>query len=48
MQGVQVLLDCHPEPGEGSEAARLDLSEVEHQGGHPVPGEVGVPALGLH
>ena len=47
-QGVLVLLDSHPEPGEGSEAARLDLSEVEHQGGHPVPGEVGVPALGLH
>ena len=47
MARYNVSLDSHPEPGEGGEAARCDLGEVEHQGGHPVPGEVGVTPLSL-
>ena len=47
MARYNVSLDSHPEPGEGGEAARCDLCEVEHQGGHPVPGEVGVTPLSL-
>ena len=46
--GVLDLLDSHPESWEGGEAARPDLCEVEHQGGHPVTSGVGVTALGLY
>ena len=46
--GVLDLLDSHPKSWEGGEAARPDLCEVEHQGGHPVTSGVGVTALGLY
>ena len=36
------------QPGEDSEAASLDTGEVEHQGGHPVPGRVPVGSNSLH